>query len=508
MPIKALLVEDSPSDARLIQELLRQGGGRQVLVRCADRVATALQEINKEPPDVLILDLKLPDSKGLATFRRMHKRLETVPVIVLTGLDDVDLALQTISEGAADYLLKNDLSAGLLMRAVRYSIERKRTEAALYRTERELVFKNQIADAFLTAPDDEIAAGVLRALLVFTQSPEGAFGYIDADGALVYSAAEPANDGAMKFPRKGARVPREAWKGIWGRALTEMRPFLLNEPAREFDRDVQRVVAVPLLDRGELVGLFEVANKPADYDANDRDFLERAAAYLAPILHVRLQRDTHQKALSTALSSAEILLKEVHHRVKNNLQIISSLLSMQSDELSEDARKAFDESQGRVRSMALVHEQLYDRERPEQLDFSDYVSTLTTELFAAYSIHRGVIDLVLDLEPLLLDLDQAIPCGMILNELVTNSLKYAFPETHNGKITVAVHLNGGGQVALRVADNGIGLAPGLNWREPQSVGLRIVDILTAQLGGILEYSGGAGADFTLTFPRQNRARRT
>jgi two-component sensor histidine kinase len=507
MPIKALLVEDSPADARMIEELLRRNGARQVVVRRADRVATALDSLNTERPDLLILDLSLPDSKGLATFRSIHKHAAALPIIVLTGVDDIDLAIETIAEGAADYLLKSDLSGGLLIRVMRYSIERKRIEESLRRTERELEFKNRMAAAFLGAGDAEMAPQVLRAMLQFMQSEEGAFGYVDQEGALVCPATARAGAAGIEVQKRNDRFPRGTWTGIWGRALAEKRPLLLNEPAQELDGAVRRVLAVPMLDRGDLVGLFEIANKSTDYDAADRDFLERAAAYLAPILHARLQRDAHEKELSTALTAAEILLQEVHHRVKNNLQIISSLLNMQAEGLPQDAQKALDESQRRVRSMALVHEQLYSRERPDQLDFGEYVASLSSELFSAYSMHSGTIRLRLDLEQVLLDIDQAMPCGLILNELMTNSLKYAFPETHSGEILVALRASAEGRVTLRVADNGIGLAPGFDWRQSQSLGLRIVDILAGQLSGTLECSGGTGADFTLTFIREQRKER-
>lgn len=500
MAIKALLVEDSPADARIIQELLRQAGGRQVLLKRADRISAALESLDSEKPDVVILDLKLPDSKGLSTFRRVHTKTAALPIVVLTGLDDIDMALETIAEGASDYLLKSDLSGGLLMRVLRYSIERKRIETSLLRTERELEFKNRIAGPFLTAPDLEMPAGVVRAMLEFMQSEEGVFGYIDRDGPLICHSLARAGAARSEVLRNKGPFPRESWTGIWGRALAEKRPLLFNEPAQEMDTAVRRVLAVPLLDRGELIGLFEVANKASDYDAADRDLLERAAAYLAPILHVRLQRDAHQRALATALKAAEILLQEVHHRVKNNLQIISSLLNLQSEGLPEEAQKVLDESQRRVRSMALVHEQLYNRERPDQLDFEEYVGSLTGELFAAYS-HSARIQSRVEVDPVLLNINQAIPCGLILNELVTNALKYAFPQSHSGEIVVALHCSTEGRVTLRVADNGIGLAPGFDWRRSESLGLRIVDILTHQLNGKLEFSGATGAEFTLTFLR-------
>ncbi len=501
MPIKALLVEDSPSDARLIQELLRQAGGRQILLNHTDRIGSALECLHLDRPDVVLLDLKLPDSKGLETFQRIHSEAPALPVIILTGVDDIDMALETIAEGAADYLLKNDLSSGLLLRVLRYSIERKRVEESLLRTEKELEFKNRIAGAFLTAPFPEMAPGVLRAILEFMQSDQAAFAYIETDGMLVCPAAGRASNAGMEIVPQDSRFPRNAWNGVWGKALLEKRPLLLNQPTQGLTAPVRRVLAVPLLDRGEVVGLFEIANKPTDYDADECAFLERAAAYLAPILQTRLQRDAHEKALSTALKAAEILLQEVHHRVKNNLQIISSLLNMQADGLPVAAQNAFEESQRRVRSMALVHEQLYSRERPDQLDFGEYVTTLTSELFSAYSIHSSSIRLSLDVEPVLLDLDQAMPCGLILNELVTNSLKYAFPETNSGVVTVSLHSHGTGCITLHVADNGIGLPPGFDWRQSQSLGLRIVDILTTQLNGTLDCSTEGGTLFTLRFPR-------
>ena len=502
MPINVLLVEDSPADARLIHELLREAGGRQVAIEHTDCVAAALQFLDANRPDVLILDLRLPDSNGLATFRRVLTRAAAVPIIILTGLDDIDLALETIAEGAADYLLKSDLSANLLMRVLRYSIERKRTEQVLRRTETELEFKNKIAEVFLTAADTEMGPRVLGVMLAYLQNEQGVFGYLDHDGALVCCSTAVLTAAARGgVPPEEGRFPRDQWTGIWGRALAENRPLLLNEPVTELGLAARRVIAVPLLDRGELVGLIEVANKPADYDAADREFLERAAAYLAPFLHVRLQRNAQEKALSAALKTAEILLQEVHHRVKNNLQIVSSLLHMQADGMPSEAQNALEQCQRRVRSMALVHEQLYNRERPDRLDFEEYVAGLVDELFASYSIDSRAIQLRLDLEPVQLGIDQAIPCGLILNELVTNALKYAFSARHSGEIGVELHLSGEGKVTLRIADNGVGLTPGFDWRRSESLGLRMANILTAQLGGTLECAAGPGVDFTLQFLR-------
>lgn len=500
MPIKILLVEDSPADARMVQELLRQTAGGQIIVRCADRVATALESLNEENPDALLLDLWLPDNEGIATFRRIHAKAAAVPTIVLTG--HLEMAVECLAEGASDYLLKSDLTGGLLVRVLRYSLERERIKEELLRTERELTFKNRIASVFLTAREEELSAGVVGAMLAFMQSEKAAFGYMDADGALVCPGLPSSGDLSGKILASGGKLPRATWTGVWGQSLNSRQAILCNQRSREFDVVVRRALAVPLLNRGELVGLFEVADKPVDYEAEDCEFLERAAAYLAPILHARLQRDARERAISAALAAKEVLLQEVHHRVKNNLQIISSLLSMHADGLPEPAQQALDGSQRRVRSMALVHEQLYSRDHPDELDFADYATSLASEILAAYSIDSGAIRLRFDLEPVTLSIDQAVPCALILNELLTNAVKYAFPGHRHGEIFVSLRDCGENQIRLRVADDGVGLPAGFDRTECQSLGLRIVNILMYQLNGTIEIGPGPGADFRLAFLRQ------
>lgn len=494
MLIKTLLVEDSPSDARMIQELLKQAGGREIATKHAGRLGTALEKINAEPPNVVILDLSLPDSRGLATFRRLHKHAPGVPIVVLTGLADADVAVQSIAEGASDYLIKSELSGGLLVRSLRYSIERKRMEESLRGTQRELALRNEIAQIVLTVADDGMYAQVLDHVLNFMQSNQGMFGYLDAQGAFVCAAlrgdCRPRHSSGLMV-----RLAPEEWTGVWGQALREKRLVCVNQasPGR-------RALAAPLMEAEWMIGLFFVAGRAADYDENDRRCLEVLAAYLAPGVRTRMQKETHEKALAAALAAKEVLIREVHHRVKNNLQIIASLLNMQAGSLPDAFRTAMEESQRRVRSMALVHEQLCDCERPDQLDFGAYVSALTHDLFSAFRVSSSEVRLALQIEPVVLDVDRAVPCGLILNELVTNSLKHAFPGGRSGEIRVELHSQNG-EIVLRVSDDGVGLPPGFDCRRSASLGLRIVHILAGQVNGNLTCrSEGRGAGFTLAFP--------
>jgi PAS domain S-box-containing protein len=209
-----------------------------------------------------------------------------------------------------------------------------------------------------------------------------------------------------------------------------------------------------------------------------------------------------EEELRRSLAEKEALLREVHHRVKNNLQVISSLLCLQAedDSTSPEAARLFHESENRIRSMALIHEQLYRSGDLARIDFRDYVDGLTRNVLASAGEVDRPIRLTLDVEPVSLDLDIAIACGLVLNELLSNALKHAFPDGESGTITVAFRC-ADGSATLVVADDGIGLPALPNSQErPGSLGQQLVRALVEQLGGVSSVEGDAGTRFTLTFP--------
>jgi PAS domain S-box-containing protein len=210
---------------------------------------------------------------------------------------------------------------------------------------------------------------------------------------------------------------------------------------------------------------------------------------------------TRTEDLRQALREKDVLFKEVHHRVKNNLQVISSLLRMQADTLPDSAAAAaLQESRQRVFSMSLIHERLYGGQQMHELDFGDYAQALVNELLFS-STRSGAVRTQVKCSPILLNINQAIPCGLILNELVTNALKYAYPNGE-GEIAVEVGESAGGRVSLTVADRGVGLPPGFNPKRSKTLGLSIVEILARQLGGKLRVESAGGAQFTIEFPRE------
>jgi two-component sensor histidine kinase len=209
------------------------------------------------------------------------------------------------------------------------------------------------------------------------------------------------------------------------------------------------------------------------------------------------------KKLREAVAEKNLLLQEVHHRVKNNLQVISSLLSMQSNQATDAVARALEEVQGRIFSMALIHECLYGKEQLTELDFGQYAELLMGNIIATYAMSNLTLTLTADI--VMMDLDQAIPCGLIMNELVTNALKYAYPGNGVGELKISISKTSLSESSIMVSDQGIGLSDGFDLSAPTTIGLSIVTILTKQLGGRLNFRRRPGAMFNVTFPGKGAA---
>ncbi len=200
------------------------------------------------------------------------------------------------------------------------------------------------------------------------------------------------------------------------------------------------------------------------------------------------------------LAEKEVLLKEIHHRVKNNLQVISSLVSMQADGIRNEAvREVLRDVIYRVRAMALVHEKLYQSDDLARINFAEYAKGLLNYLWRAHGAVAETIRLTLDLDSAPLPVDTAVPCGLILNELAGNALKHAFRGRSDGEVTVSLRASGSGRISFSVRDNGVGLPEGLDWRQANSLGLRLVQMLARQLQADVAVISGEGTKFEIIF---------
>ncbi|MUG94066.1 PAS domain S-box protein [Scytonema sp. UIC 10036] len=297
-----------------------------------------------------------------------------------------------------------------------------------------------------------------------------------------------------------------AYERIWGRSRESIyaQPLSYLDAVHPEDRDriMTNLKTAPL---GEFDHEYRIVRPDGEERwIRDRAFPirnEHGEVYrIAGIAEDITQRRQADERLKASLEEKEVLLREIHHRVKNNLQVISSLLQLQSRYTKDpQTLSILKESQNRVKSMALIHEKLYQSEDLSRIDFNDYIHNLAKNLLYSYSIDFNTVKLNIDVEQVTLNLETAIPCGLFINELVSNALKHAFPQGRQGQICIKFHQTDDDQFLLVVNDNGIGLPEHINLTNNQTLGLRLVNTWANQLQGSLELDRSHGTTFKLKF---------
>jgi len=260
-----------------------------------------------------------------------------------------------------------------------------------------------------------------------------------------------------------------------GDESVKMQIFRVDQVCKDGGTVPTEVVANMITDdEGNISGLLAVS----------RDITER----------VKMEEEIQQ-----SLEEKEMLLKEIHHRVKNNLMIIASLLNLQSRYIKDkEALGIFKESQNRANSMALIHEKLYRSTDLKRINFGEYIRTLANDLFRTYTDSSGRINLNIDVEDVMMDINTSIPLGLMLNELISNALKHGFPEGMEGDINIYFNSRDD-QYQLKVGDTGISFPEDVDYRNTDSLGLQLVNNLTKQIDGQIELDTSQGTEFTITF---------
>jgi len=284
-----------------------------------------------------------------------------------------------------------------------------------------------------------------------------------------------------------------------------------------FKEGVRSYFSLPLKINDRLFGSFNIgSNTPDAFSEQEIEIACEVGEQLAVAINqaqLKEQIQQHASEIQASLHEKEMLLKEIHHRVKNNMQVISSLLNLQSGKIQDQSSlEIFRDSENRIKSMALIHEKLYRSDSLSKINFADYVADLTNGLFSSYNSRN--VGLTLDVDNIYLGVDTAIPCGLIINELVSNAFKYAFPKNKAGEITIklfnrdAVEGNNANsktsnceecQYVLIVRDNGIGIPDEVDLRHTKSLGLKLVHSLVQQLKGTVDYYNSKGAEFKIQF---------
>jgi PAS domain S-box-containing protein len=278
---------------------------------------------------------------------------------------------------------------------------------------------------------------------------------------------------------------------------------LISDQYDKFDPRHSRMYAyhsfasVPIIAKSQVIGALNVISSQRHSLSQDDKTLLMA---IGQEMGAAIEKLKVEEQIRSSLKEKEVLLKEIHHRVKNNLQLISSMLNLQSKYIQDPKDiEVFNESQNRVRSMAIIHEKLYQSKDLARLDFAGYIDDLTTYLFRAYSINPDQIRLEVDVQDVSLTVNSAITCGLIINELVSNSIKYAFPDGRNGLMYLRMSAEEG-RVVLYVGDDGVGLPPAVDFRNTRTLGLQLVNSLVEQMGGSIELNRSSGTEFKIILP--------
>ncbi|MDD5142033.1 PAS domain S-box protein [Methanoregula sp.] len=277
----------------------------------------------------------------------------------------------------------------------------------------------------------------------------------------------------------------------------EVRTVLWNS-ATIYDEDGKTAIAT--IAQGQDITIRKKALQELEQlNANLENIVEERTHSLNEEIRQRRQAE---ETIRASLDEKVLLLREIHHRVNNNLQIIISLVKLQMRNVEDaEMKQVLSEMRNRVEAMSLVHERLYQSKSLSSIDIDDYTRFLVTQLFAFYSVDRRRIALRTDIEKNLMDIEVAIPLGLILNELISNALMHAFPNNRTGTITISSHLEGD-LISLVIADDGAGMSPEYDWRGTSSLGFRLVNSLVDQLGGTIEQTTGDGTTFIILFPRK------
>jgi PAS domain S-box-containing protein len=453
---KVLVVDDEPAQLFAMARILRSAGYD---VLEASTGKEALEKARHEDPDLVLLDVILPDIGGVEVAKEIKRdsRLNSMVILISGSKISSEAQSKGLEEGADGYLTKPIPKRELLAR-VESILRIKNSEEVMLKSEEKYRLIVENAREGIWSIDAEANT------IFVNQYMANMLGYTVDEmlGMHLFSFMDEDNIEIAKNNLENRK------KGI-------QEHYDFEFIRKDGERIYTSISASPINDQqGKYVGA------------------------LALVADVTERRKMEQK-IQKSLKEKEMLLKEIHHRVKNNLMIIASLLNIQSRYIKDtESQEIFKESQNRARSMAIIHERLYQSVDLKRIDFGDYVRTLSNELFHAYADDSGRIKLKINLDAIFVDINIAIPLGLIINELITNSLKHAFPKGRGGEITLDFHKKED-SFELTVKDNGIGFPEDLDYRSTSSLGLQLVNSLTEQIDGKVEMDGSNGTCFKITF---------
>lgn len=473
--LRYLLVEDMESDAKLLAHILKRGGYDPEYER-VDTAEVFLQALEKKLWDLVIADYNLPLFSGMEALRLLRESGLDLPFILVSGAIGEEIAVESLLAGARDFIVK-----GKWERLIP-SIQRELKEAKL----RE---ENRRREETLNKAEREIAHLKQRVEFILGATKTG-LDIIDSDFNIQY--IDPA------------------WEKIYGDFRgKKCYGYFMDATAPCHDCGIHEALRTKKTIVKEQI-LAKEGHRPIQ--VTTIPFQDSAGNWLVAEANVDItERKKVEKSLEESLREKEFLLREIHHRVKNNLQVVSGLLSLQSNGV-EDKKQAdiFQKCRNRIEVMAFIHEKLCQSEDFTRIDFTDIAKSLAYYLSGMCLKGPKKIDFVFEMERIFLGVDTAIPCGLILNELLSNAITHAFPGETGGEVAITLRKTGKNgregpeeeaqEFELTVRDNGVGLPQEVDPESARSMGLYLVsNLVKKQLHGEMKLDRSKGTEYKIRF---------
>ncbi len=450
--IKILLVEDVKLDAELTERELKNAGIDFISKRVEEE-SDFRSELENFKPDIILSDHCLPHFNGISALKIASNLSPETPFIFVSGKIDEEFAAEMLKKGATDYILKNNLSkiGNSVSRALNEyneQIDHKMAENSLMESEKKY-----------------------RTLFEKNNNPIILF---DEDGNF-----KDSNEAALKF----LDINRDQ---LLKKNLSDYILYDINNENMEFWK-TDDITEVKFNVNGEHK-ILELTVTPV--------YLKNKTLAFGVVNDITERKKAEDRILRS-LKEKELLLREIHHRVKNNLQIISTLLSLQSSKSGKiNVEDLYMESQNRIQSIALIHEKLYKSDDLAHINFESYVKDLVSDLFDSYGVNSSRIKLNLNIEEVTMGIETAIPCGLIINELVSNSLKHGFSSSETGQINVELRKDG--EYSLIISDTGSPFPEEMDIISNDTLGLELIKNLVIQLDAKLTFKRDI-KEFTINF---------
>jgi PAS domain S-box-containing protein len=459
--LRVLQVEDSESDAALAVRYLEKGGYH-VESRRVEDAAEMRAALSGSSWDVVIADHQLPDFDARSALSVLQQTGLDIPFIVVSGAIGEELAVAMMRSGAHDYLMKSNLTR--LAAAVEREVREARARHEVLAVEKEYAARQRL--------DEEALRESNARLLSVLESITDGFFTLSRDWRItsVNSQAE--------------RLLRRTRQDVLG------GDFRRDFPEPVFQRMLEHAAATRSAVHFDaysdlLSAWFEMHAYPS---------AEGVSVYFRDIT----ERRRSEERIQRSLQEKEVLLREVHHRVKNNLQVICSMLRLQARAIPDPAlTQVLKECGDRVQVMALLHEQLHRARDLTTINLGEYLRNVAMKLFSSYGVNSTEIRLHADVEEVHVATDTATTCGLIIQELVSNALKHAFPQGR-GSVWLGLRMRPAGRIEMRVRDDGPGFPQTSG--APNSLGLRLVRLFAEQIEAVVERSAGPGTEFRFSFP--------